>query len=633
MEDAGNDLTEQALAELEGQIRRVYAQAAKELGETISAYFEAFQKRDEKMKKIIGTVRNGREWTEEDYKQWRLNQIARGERFEALRDKLAQRVTDAKEVALSYVNDKTPGIYSLNRNYTAYEIEGISGGDFTLLDEQTVKRLVKDAPDLMPYYPEEKAVKRGFDLKFGKQQITAGVTSGILRGSSIPQMEKDLRNRIVTMSQVSSIRAARTAVTQAQNAGRMALYQAAADMGIPVQKKWVCVKDFRTRWDHGMADGQVVSYDEAFNVGGYKMMFPGDESHGAPGHELYNCRCRTVTGHDLEFEEEPRQMRVKNPETGEYEVVNEMTYEQWYKAKQEENPEAFSGWVKAGKNYQADQREYAEYQQLLGKKAPKTFASYQNMKYNSSEEWKALQGLYVSAAGKKAGVEKSVSIESEPEVKPATLRLSNLEEFEEWQNKYYAENANADFTRDANPNIAEYSGGAYEAINAVERGGAAYEKALRCYGNLDCYKTMSDDLSDELSKFKLTTDLNVKRVVGDVGYITGAGSSVDDMVASIGKTYTEKGFTSTSIANDANLPFELYRDTRTVLEIAVPKSTRGAYIYKMSDNPAEFEFLIDKGTTYKVLDAGERTVKEYIIKSQTWEDTRERYMKLEVVSQ
>jgi hypothetical protein len=403
MEDAGNELTEQALTALEGQIRRVYAQAAKELGETISAYFEAFQKRDEKMKKIIGTVRNGREWTEEDYKQWRLNQIARGERFEALRDKLAQRVTDAKEVALSYVNDKTPGIYSLNRNYTAYEIEGISGGDFTLLDEQTVKRLVKDAPDLMPYYPEEKAVKRGFDLKFGKQQITAGVTSGILRGSSIPQMEKDLRNRIVTMSQVSSIRAARTAVTQAQNAGRMAGYQAAADMGIPVQKKWVCVKDFRTRWDHGMADGQVVSYDEAFNVGGYKMMFPGDESHGAPGHELYNCRCRTVTGHDLEFEEEPRQMRIKNPETGEYEVVNEMTYEQWYKAKQEENPEAFSGWVKAGKNYQADRREYAEYQQLLGKKAPKTFASYQNMKYNSSEEWKALQGLYVSAAGKKAG--------------------------------------------------------------------------------------------------------------------------------------------------------------------------------------------------------------------------------------
>ena len=74
-----------------------------------------------------------------------------------------------------------------------------------------------------------------------------------------------------------------------------------------------------------------------------------------------------------------------------------------------------------------------------------------------------------------------------------------------------------------------------------------------------------------------------------------------------------------------------------MLEIAVPKSTRGAYIYKMSDNPAEFEFLIDKGTTYKVLDAGERTVIKNVFdyETQTYaeKEVAERYMKLEVVSQ
>ena len=180
-------------------------------------------------------------------------------------------------------------------------------------------------------------------------------------------------------------------------------------------------------------------------------------------------------------------------------------------------------------------------------------------------------------------------------------------------------------------------GGAYSAINAVERGGAAYEKALRCYGNLDGYKEISDGVSAEISKFKLSTDLNVKRVVGDVGYITGGGSSVDDMVASIGKLYTEKGFTSTTIAQDAQLPFGGHKDTQTVLDIIVPKSTRGAYIYKMADNPAEFEFLIDRGTTYKVLDAGERTVKKSIfdLKSREFveKEVPERYMKLEVVSQ
>ena len=62
------------------------------------------------MKERIGTVQNGKEWTEQDYKQWRLNQIGRGERFEALRDKMAKRYTKANETAVAYVNDATPGI-------------------------------------------------------------------------------------------------------------------------------------------------------------------------------------------------------------------------------------------------------------------------------------------------------------------------------------------------------------------------------------------------------------------------------------------------------------------------------------------------------------------------------------------
>lgn len=39
------------------------------------------------------------------------------------------------EVAISYVNDATPGIYMLNRNYAAYEVSD-AGGDFILYDEQ-----------------------------------------------------------------------------------------------------------------------------------------------------------------------------------------------------------------------------------------------------------------------------------------------------------------------------------------------------------------------------------------------------------------------------------------------------------------------------------------------------------------
>lgn len=209
-----------------------------------------------------------------------------------------------------------------------------------------------------------------------------------------------------------------------------------------------------------------------------------------------------------------------------------------------------------------------------------------------------------------------------------SLSLSNLQEFDEWQANYYACNSGASFLRNDNPNIYLYSGGAYDAINALERGGKQLAKAKRCYGNkLSDYVGVGDLISEELSKFKLPEPIYVKRVVGDVDFITGASSSIEDMKKSIGKIYTEKGFTSTTICNDATLPFGGTSNTKTVLDIYVPTNTRGAYIYKISDSPAEFEFLIDKNTNFKIIDAGERDV----IDKFTGKTIKERFMKLEVI--
>ena len=71
--DLGHKLTDQELAKLERRIAKLYREAGKELQATIDTYFEQFAKRDEEMKSLIGTVQNGKEWTEADYKQWRLN--------------------------------------------------------------------------------------------------------------------------------------------------------------------------------------------------------------------------------------------------------------------------------------------------------------------------------------------------------------------------------------------------------------------------------------------------------------------------------------------------------------------------------------------------------------------------------
>lgn len=321
--DEGHKLTDKELAKLERRIAKLYKEAADELTDTVKAYFEQFEKRDAAMKEKL----DAGEITEQQYKQWRLAQIGRGKRFEALRDKVAERYTDANATAVAYVNDATPGIYTLNRNYAAYKIEQVSDkADFTLWDEQTVKRLIVEQPDLMPYYPPKRALQRGIDLKYGKQQITASVTSSILQGKSIPKIANDLQSRMQDMSRASAIRTARTAVTGAQNAGRLDTYRAAQDMGIKLKKQWLATLDNRTRHAHAMLDGQTVDVDKPFKVDGYELMYPGDSS--APGYLVYNCRCTQISEVDGE-DTSSGGIRARDPETGESVLVGDMTYAEW----------------------------------------------------------------------------------------------------------------------------------------------------------------------------------------------------------------------------------------------------------------------------------------------------------------
>lgn len=325
-----DNLTDKELEVLEKRIAEVYKEAEKDLKKEVNEYFAKFKVRDKEMKDLV----NAGEMTQADYMKWRSTQMGRGQRFEALRDKVAERYTKANEVANAYVNDLTPSIYSLNRNYEAYTIEKTVGScDFTLWNESTVRRLLVEEPDLMPYYPPDRALNRGIDLAYGKDQITKRVTSGIIRGISPGKIANELMEGITTMSRESAVRAARTGITAAENAGRLDGWRAAENMGITIRRRWVCTKDARTRFGHAMADGQTVEGTKTpFIVDGEKMMFPGDKSLGAHGWNIYNCRCTTRTVEKDGIEAEPRQMRVRDAD-GNWQVVNEMSYKEWEKWK------------------------------------------------------------------------------------------------------------------------------------------------------------------------------------------------------------------------------------------------------------------------------------------------------------
>ncbi len=244
---------------------------------------EYFRKFDERYQKEYVAYRNGA-YTDAEFKAWAKAQIARGEHWERLRKNAALRITKANETAASYINDTTPSIWMLNYNYTAYQADKAMGISFDIYDENTVRRLIVDDPSLLPSI-SQRAIDRAKDTAWNRNQFTKDVTSGILQGKSPAQLAKTIKHTM-GLNQVSAIHNARTAITSAQNGGRMDGYDKLAAMGVQMQKEWMATLDGRTRDSHRDLDGERVPYDEPFSNG---LMFPADPQ-GA-GREVWNCRC------------------------------------------------------------------------------------------------------------------------------------------------------------------------------------------------------------------------------------------------------------------------------------------------------------------------------------------------------
>ena len=57
---------------------------------------------------------------------------------------------------------------------------------------------------------------------------------------------------------------------------------------------WETMQDEKVRGTHALANMQTVPINEPFTVGGYKLLFPTDDSLGAPANETCGCRCLEI---------------------------------------------------------------------------------------------------------------------------------------------------------------------------------------------------------------------------------------------------------------------------------------------------------------------------------------------------
>lgn len=193
-----------------------------------------------------------------------------------------ERLAHVNEVALAYINDRLPEIYEINYNQAAETAHDV-GMDFTLVNEDVVKRLITDGDIQLP----KKKMNIPKDMRWNTKQLNSSVLQGILQGESMDNIAKRILP-IVGNNVGAAIRNARTMVTGAENRGRQDSYERLQDDGLVLKKVWMATPDGRTRDWHIDMDGQEVEVNQYFIDGlGNELEYPGDPG-GAP-ETVYNC--------------------------------------------------------------------------------------------------------------------------------------------------------------------------------------------------------------------------------------------------------------------------------------------------------------------------------------------------------
>ena len=295
-------------------IRRLtehYEEAIRDLTRKIDVYLKQFENQDAEKRALY----DAGELSHEDYMSWRMQRIAGTKQWSRMREQLTNDLVHVDQIAADIINGALPEMYAEGHNYGTFEAEKGSGWDttYTLYDRDTVARLMEDNPELLPA-PKPDIPK---DQLWNRRHIQNAVTQGILQGESMDKIAARLQN-VVGMDQRAAIRNARTAVTGAENAGRIDSYLRAQAMGIQMKQVWMATHDGRVRDSHAVLDGEKQDPGKTFSNG---CRYPGDPK-GRP-EEIYNCRCTLVA--EVEGAD-PIDMSMR---PSAYLKEQGLTYEQW----------------------------------------------------------------------------------------------------------------------------------------------------------------------------------------------------------------------------------------------------------------------------------------------------------------
>lgn len=251
------------------------------------------------------------------------------EALNALIKQLTAQIAKTNADAVAAINGYAPIVAAEQANFAEYAIEDGTtlNPSFTLLNQDTVLRLIKDSPAVLP----KAKAKIEKNKRWNTPKLRSALTHAIVQGDSIPKLSKKVEE-ICGSNKAIATRNARTMMTGARNAGTLAAYVRAEQNGMHIQKQWMAALDERTRVSHRHLDGEIKPVNEKFSNG---LMHPGDTT-GRPA-EVYNCRCTMVPIVNEQLYEGKRASKLKD-----------MSYEEWRNA--QPKPKSKSKKKTAGKS-------------------------------------------------------------------------------------------------------------------------------------------------------------------------------------------------------------------------------------------------------------------------------------------
>lgn len=311
--------TDKKLQTLERKLTQTYKQAQRDIKKKTEDFFAKTAERDKLMQERLKAGK----MTQDEYDNWRRNKMLYGDNWRAQQESIAKVLADTNKVATAMINAEKADVFAFAGNYTAYQFEhgfGINFG-FDLYSEKSVERLLRDNPKILP----KKKLDPAKDIPWNMRNVRAQVTQGIIQGESIPKIAKRMSEVVPNRNEHQMVLHARTAMTSAQNGGRMERFKEAERLGIKFKKVWTATLDNRTRDEHRDLDGQAVDPDEPFEIHGEKIMFPGDPD--ADPSLVYNCRCTVTT----ELDDYPSSFSRRVQEDGS--IIEDQSYREWEASK------------------------------------------------------------------------------------------------------------------------------------------------------------------------------------------------------------------------------------------------------------------------------------------------------------